>query len=103
MKQAPSRWFLATALGLLAVIAAVFFGRQNAGLQPGGMISGVKMLWLTYAIAAWLVLGEDEPGQPLGDGYECEQHPVPRHCRREPRVRDQCNPVTEVRSYAGGP
>ena len=43
-------------LGALALVAIVFFQRQNAGLQPGGEISLPKMLWLAYAIGAWFVV-----------------------------------------------
>jgi hypothetical protein len=37
-------------------MALVFYVRQNAGLQTGGAISPPKMLWLTYALAAWFVM-----------------------------------------------
>ena len=48
------RLFLA--LTALVAIAIAFYYRQNAGLQVGGAISVPKMLWLTYAIAAWFVI-----------------------------------------------
>jgi hypothetical protein len=50
------RWALVAALAAMAAIAMLFYGRQNAGLQPGGAISLPKMLWLTYAVTAWLII-----------------------------------------------
>jgi hypothetical protein len=47
---------LACTLALLGAVAAWFYVRQNAGLQIGGEISGPKMLWLAYALAAWFVM-----------------------------------------------
>jgi hypothetical protein len=44
------------ALATLAGLAALFYSRQNAGLQVGGAISIPKMLWLSYALATWFVL-----------------------------------------------
>ena len=56
VKPTAFRFGLAGCLGLLAAVAFIFYQRQNAGLQVGGAISLPKMLWLTYAIAAWFVL-----------------------------------------------
>ena len=56
MKHHVLRFGFAGCLGLLAVVAVVFYQRQNAGLQVGGGISLPKMLWLTYAIAAWFIV-----------------------------------------------
>ena len=47
---------LATILLVLALVALIFFWRQNAGLQVGGGISVPKMLWLAYAVGAWFVV-----------------------------------------------
>jgi len=47
---------LACALVGLAAVATWFYLRQNAGLHVGGDISLPKMLWLTYALAAWFVV-----------------------------------------------
>jgi hypothetical protein len=47
---------LALTLLALVFVGIGFYYRQNAGLQVGGEISAVKMLWLFYAIAAWFVL-----------------------------------------------
>src|SRR5262245_14337470 len=50
------RIWLAVVLALLAAACVVFYRRQNAGLQVGGAISLPKMLWLSYALAAWFIV-----------------------------------------------
>src|SRR5262245_39928149 len=50
------RTWLALALAALAAASVVFYQRQNAGLQTGGSISLPKMLWLSYALAAWFLV-----------------------------------------------
>src|SRR5258705_4425522 len=50
------RIWLALTLALFAAACVVFYQRQNAGLQIGGAISLPKMLWLSYALAAWFVM-----------------------------------------------
>jgi hypothetical protein len=56
--MAPSRRrpSLAVALAVLAMAALVFQHRQNVAGGIGGPISLPKLLWLTYALAAWFVL-----------------------------------------------
>lgn len=49
------RPFLAAA-SALALVAAIFFWRQNFGGQIGGEMSVAKILWLHYAILAWFVI-----------------------------------------------
>jgi hypothetical protein len=44
------------ALAVLAVAALAFQYRQNVAGGIGGPISAPKLLWLAYALAAWLVL-----------------------------------------------
>ena len=56
MRWKRLRVFLAATLLLLIAVAWNFYRRQNSGLQVGGDISFPKMLWLSYAIAAWFVL-----------------------------------------------
>lgn len=51
-----SSTLLGFALLLLALVAVWFHQRQNSGAMIGGAISLPKMLWLTYAIAAWFVV-----------------------------------------------
>src|SRR5262245_12828931 len=56
MSLRKMRVVLAATLLSLGGLAVCFYLRQNAGLQTGGAISLPKMLWLTYALAAWFVL-----------------------------------------------
>ncbi len=50
------RTVLSLSLCGLGLVAWIFYVRQNSGQQVGGAISVPKMLWLTYAIAAWFVV-----------------------------------------------
>jgi hypothetical protein len=56
MTVSSIRKALAAVLALLAVVAVVFYERQNTGEYTGGAISLPKMLWLSYALAAWFVV-----------------------------------------------
>lgn len=56
---APTRCYVVSVLGLLAVMAAggiAFFLTQNGSGRIGGEMAPQKMLWLFYAIVLWLVL-----------------------------------------------
>jgi hypothetical protein len=53
----PRRSFIFLAVtGSLAVTSLFFFYRQNFAGQIGGRMSVAKLLWLDYAIVAWLIL-----------------------------------------------
>ena len=53
----PGRNFgLLLAIGALVVISLWFYYRQNFAGQIGGKMSIAKLLWLDYAIVAWLIL-----------------------------------------------
>ncbi|MGH7774861.1 MAG: hypothetical protein ACREQA_21765 [Candidatus Binatia bacterium] len=43
------------AIGTLAVVSVFFYYRQNFSGQIGGRMSVAKLLWLDYAIIAWLI------------------------------------------------
>jgi hypothetical protein len=47
---------LIAAAAALALFSALFYRRQNFKGQIGGAISMAKLLWLDYAILAWLVI-----------------------------------------------
>ena len=47
---------LLTAAAALALFSAFFYWRQNYRGQIGGAISVAKLLWLDYAILAWIVM-----------------------------------------------
>ncbi len=50
-----SRVALLSTLGLCAIAAAWFRGKQNSGQFRGGRISNPKLLWLFFAIWFWLL------------------------------------------------
>lgn len=50
------RLTLGGAIAILAAISVVFYYRQNFAGQIGGRMSLAKLLWLDYALIAWLIL-----------------------------------------------
>lgn len=56
MSLATSRRAVLTALILLSGVSIWFYLHQSTGKALGGAISVPKQLWLSYAIAAWLII-----------------------------------------------
>src|SRR5262245_7893228 len=55
-RVAPPVPRLAVPLIVLAAVSALFYYRQNWAGQVGGPISPAKILWLDYALIAWLMV-----------------------------------------------